>query len=295
MVDLIACYWTLAGPYSWEGDTSSPWDLRDRAQAASRAGFRGIGIAHVDLRRAVAQYGFESVRLILEDNGLTFLELEALTDWFTVDSSRTASDGVRLDLLEAAEKLGAARLKSGGALKPDISVSVEQMTNEFAILARQAHDAGTMVTLEPIAFSNIPDLRTGLAVIGDTVGRGGGLMLDSWHATRGNYSLDAIAHMAPGVVAGVEINDGSLLARGDPLQETLNERMLCGEGEFDLKGLIASCRAAGYDGPWGVEVLSAAQRARNLEAAAQESFDAAIRQFGMLEPRDSNGVSASSD
>jgi hypothetical protein len=36
---------------------------------------------------------------------------------------------------------------------------------------------------------------------------------------------------------------------------SLNHHLLCGEGEFDLRGIIASARAAGFNGPWGVEIL----------------------------------------
>ena len=42
----------------------------------------------------------------------------------------------------------------------------------------------------------------------------------------------------------------------DPVDEMVNHRQLPGEGEFPLPAYVAVCRELGYEGPWGVEVLS---------------------------------------
>ena len=52
-------------------------------------------------------------------------------------------------------------------------------------------------------------------------------------------------------------------------------RRLCGEGQFDLSGFVAALGQAGYDGPFGVEILSDALRALPLDEAARRSFDTA--------------------
>ena len=50
-VDLLASYWTLAGDVDpgGGGQEWSPFDFRDRVEAISRVGFRGMGIWHADL------------------------------------------------------------------------------------------------------------------------------------------------------------------------------------------------------------------------------------------------------
>ena len=40
----------------------------------------------------------------------------------------------------------------------------------------------------------------------------------------------------------------------------MDHRLLCGDGTFDLTGLVAVLRELGFDGPWGVEILSASFR-----------------------------------
>ena len=278
--ELIACFATIGGPYVFGDRVESPWDLPTRATAAGRAGYRGLGLMHGDLMRLLDRHGAAGIHTILADNGLVHLELEPVLDWFVAGDAAAAPDRVRAELMDAAARLGARHVKVAGALDRGKSVGLDRQRDAFQVVAQQARAAGTLAVLEPIAFSDIPDLDTGIAVLGDTVGRGGALLLDSWHVARGAISLGRIASLPPGLIGAVELNDGSAEARGDPLAETLNDRLLCGEGDFDLAGLIAASRAAGYDGPWGVEIFSDAQRERGVTDAAQLSFDTAIRQFG---------------
>ncbi len=68
----------------------------------------------------------------------------------------------------------------------------------------------------------------------------------------------------------VQISDGRLEpAPGlDYLEDTLTNRMLPGEGEFDLTGIIAALQYVGADVVWDMEICSAAlDRLPGAEAA----------------------------
>ncbi len=277
-VNLIGCYWTLAGPYVFGDDDHSPWGFRERAEAAGRAGYTGFGFKQADLRQILVRHSCAEVCSILADNGLRHVELEALFDWCADGEVRRRSDADRHLLLAVAAELGAHHIKAAGDFG-GAHWTVEHMHDAFQILARQARDVGSTFTLEPIAFSNIPDLDTALAIIGSSAGKGGGLMLDSWHVTRGGMSLAQIAALPPGAIGGAELDDGTLETIGSPIADTLDRRRLCGEGAFDLPAFIAAVRAGGYDGPWGVEIISAEQRARPLQVAAELSCRTAARLF----------------
>ena len=130
-VELIACYWTLGGKYQFGDHDESPFDFRDRVEAAARAGYTGFGLKHADLMLTLGRYGMASVRSILADNGMRYLELEALFDWFMTGDVRTRSDQVRRDLLQAAEELGAHHVKVAGDFSGQ-QWPIEQMTDAFA-------------------------------------------------------------------------------------------------------------------------------------------------------------------
>lgn len=276
--ELIACYWTIAGPVVFGPDDHSERDFRDRAEAVGRAGYRGIGIKHADLMRTQARYGWDGLKALLADNGLIHLEVEALTDWWAEGAARRESDRVRDDLFDAAARLGARHVKVYGAIPTEGPQSADALRPAFATIAARAREAGTVAALEPIACSGIPDLDTALAIIGDDLGKGGGLMLDAWHIVRGGLPLDRIAALPPGAIAGVELDDGALTGE-DYLIDTMNRRLLPGEGAFDLAAVIAAVRAAGHDGPWGVEICSETIRAMALEESAEASYAATARLF----------------
>jgi sugar phosphate isomerase/epimerase len=54
---------------------------------------------------------------------------------------------------------------------------------------------------------------------------------------------------------------------------------LCGEGEFDVRGFVRTMLAAGYQGPWGIEVLNAAMRKWPLERLAERAATTTRAQF----------------
>jgi sugar phosphate isomerase/epimerase len=79
-VELLASYWTICGGAEPHTDQEySPFSLRERAEAASKAGFTGLGLWHADLVHLRRQHGLPEMRRILEDNGIRHLELEFLT------------------------------------------------------------------------------------------------------------------------------------------------------------------------------------------------------------------------
>src|SRR5204862_412246 len=65
----------------------------------------------------------------------------------------------------------------------------------------------------------------------------------------------------------------------DFVDETVNHRRRPGEGEFDIPGYVEACQEIGYEGPWGVEVLSAEQRALPIDEAFQRAYDTSLAQF----------------
>lgn len=69
-IELLAAYWTIAGDvYPCAPNEVSPFPLRDRAEAASRAGWRGIGLILDDLKHSVQTYGVDGVKKSLKTLG----------------------------------------------------------------------------------------------------------------------------------------------------------------------------------------------------------------------------------
>jgi sugar phosphate isomerase/epimerase len=142
-----------------------------------------------------------------------------------------------------------------------------------------AEGYGVLVVIEMICISNIRDLKTAAAIVGDTWQRNGGLALDIWHFARGGVPYKDIAALPPGSIRWVELDDGDAEQKGDMLDEQIDHRRLCGKGGFDIPGFLQALNTAGYHGPYGVEIISEELRALPLDTVARLTFDSAAQYF----------------
>jgi len=97
--------------------------------------------------------------------------------------------------------------------------------------------------------------------------------------TRGNIPYAEVATIPPAYIKYVELDDAKAELVGTIMEDTQVRRELPGEGAFDIPGFLAHVQQSGYDGLYGVEILSDQQRARPVADAAHLSFEAAMHQF----------------
>ena len=60
----------------------------------------------------------------------------------------------------------------------------------------------------------------------------------------------------------------------------MRDRRLPGDGDFDIAGFVAAVRATGFQGPWGVELLSAAIGDVGPDELARRAYRSGIEQVG---------------
>ena len=153
----------------------------------------------------------------------------------------------------------------------------ERLIEPLRELGTQATEHGTRVAIETMPFSIISTVPMGVEIVSAAAHPGIGLLLDAWHVFRAGTSLEELrAALAPEMIFGVELDDAGQAVVGTHFEDTVNHRLLCGEGSFDLRGLVALLRDKGFDGPWGVEILSSAFRrlpvAQAVKLAAQSAL-----------------------
>jgi sugar phosphate isomerase/epimerase len=278
-VQLIASYWTLAAGAEPHTDHEySKFSFQDRVSAAAQAGFNGFGIWHADLEHTLKTQSLRAMRRTLDDNGMTHIELEFLTDWWFRDGERRARCEQRKRLLlEAASALGAHHIKVGDFLNTPCPMPL--LIEAFAALCAEAAGHGTEVLFELMPFANVNSLSGALELVQGAGAANGGIIIDLWHMVKMGIAYDDIARIPARFVGGIEINDGTFQAPWDLVTDTVNHRRLCGEGEFDVRGFVATMLAAGYSGPWGIEVLNAEMRTWPLERIAERAAITTRAQF----------------
>ena len=278
--DLLASYWTICGAAEPHGAQEwSPFGLRDRAVSASRAGFTGLGLWHADLAHLRTRHSLAEMKSMLADHGILHLELEFLTDWFVDGEKRKASDATRRLLLESAAALGARHIKVGDFFRTP--VPMDRLVAEFVQLCADAREHGTRIVFEFMPFSRIESLVDAKTLVTGAAQANGGICVDLWHVVKLGIPHEAMAAFPKEYLLSIEINDGFLQAPAgmDMVTETTCHRAFCGDGEFDVRGFVATMRAAGYAGPWGVEVLNKAQRAWPLDALTSRAYATTAAMF----------------
>lgn len=280
---LLASCWTTAGDAAPQrGDEISPFALADRVRATAEAGWAGFGLLHADLVDYTSRYSLADLSRLFRVHGIDAIELEFLGDWWRDGEIRSRSDIARGELLAAAAELGAARIKVAGSFSPLQPGELERMADEFAALCDEAQRAGTVIGLEAMPFTNFGTVGAASDFVASVGHRHGGLFLDIWHVFRAGTSLDELQHVIdPEYLVAVELNDAFEPApAGDDLwADTVDARQLPGDGHWDLPRAINILRDLGYEGPWGVEVLSAEHRARSLDDAVTRAFQSAAEVF----------------
>jgi sugar phosphate isomerase/epimerase len=277
-IELVASYWTIAGQTEPLDLEVSPLPFRSRVEAAAKAGFKGVGLVHADLIATSSRLGLKEMKLILEDNGMKHLELEILGNWFADGESKAKSDKIKRDLLQAAGQLAPRHIKVGPCHN-NRDWPIRQMIDSFAALCNEAADYGTKIALEIMPWTNVRTVETGLQIVQGAAAANGGLLLDVWHFARGSIQFSKISEIPEQWIGYVELDDAAAAPEGTLIEDTIHRRKLCGKGDLDLRAFIRAVQCGGYQGPFGVEIISVEQRSRELHAAATLAFETAMAQF----------------
>jgi sugar phosphate isomerase/epimerase len=264
--ELMTVFWTTAGLAPDTGEISR-FDFRDRVEAAARAGFRGVGLWHTDLEHILQQRTLPEMKAILDDNGVRYLELEFLTDWYLTGERKAASDRRKKMLFEASAALHAKHIKVGDF--DHTPCPMPRLVEAFAALCHEAEQYGATIGFEFMRSAMLDNLPDALAMVQAAGAPNGGLVLDTAHVMDLGILYAEISRIPRRYLINVELNDGLLPA--DPAYDPSNRRF-CGEGQFDIRGFINCVSATGYTGPWAVEVFSAEAAALSLDEACARAY-----------------------
>lgn len=283
MTDLVACYWTVAGPVDIHyGREWSTFDWRDRCAQAAQTGFTGLGLWMADIDHQLEQGSLAEMGQIFRDSGLKHLELEFIADFFREPGTpeRAESDRIRRLLFDAAAEFGAHHIKVGNI--PGAECDLGRLGEAYAELcadAAQNTDARIGYEIIPVD-PNIQTLDEGLELL-ENAGQpeNGGLIIDTWHMSKLAILPSELGRrLRPEQLVWVELSDGQFANMEDQIAEVTRFRSLPGEGEFDIPGYIDAL-APLYSGPWGVEVLSEALRALPIEEGFRRAYETSAAQF----------------
>jgi sugar phosphate isomerase/epimerase len=221
------------------------------------------------------------MRSMLADHDLVVAELDPAWWWLPgasdvhiapeLDTEDVFGFGER-ELFAMADALSARSVNAvdvfGG------SWDVDGAAEAFAGLCVRAAEHDLLVHIEWLPWSKISDLTRALDIVQRAGQPNGGLNIDAWHLVRAGNSADQLRQVPGPLIMGIQLDDGPLEAESNLVEATLHHRALPGEGEFDLRGILAALSDTGTTAPVGVEVFSDALHKRSAVDAAVAAADA---------------------
>jgi sugar phosphate isomerase/epimerase len=144
------------------GPDHSPIPIRTRIEAVAAAGYVGFGLTRPDLVRARDSIGLGTLAGMLRDNGIRYVQLEWLTDWWTSGAAR----GV-----DGCEQTCSRRRRSW--------VSTTSRSVPTTTVSRSSTRCYTPFT------RHVKTTQDAVAFVTEVGNPNGGLLLDCWHAYRG--------------------------------------------------------------------------------------------------------------
>ncbi|NLT29252.1 MAG: sugar phosphate isomerase/epimerase [Propionibacterium sp.] len=254
-------------------------ELTERVAAAAAAGFAAVSLRPPDIGRALAEgWSITGIRALLDDHGLRVADLDALPRWAP---HHRLGPGLLppdhdFDTMEHNLWLGAAGLGARSVNVVDLSggpAPIDQLAEGFAAVCDRAAEHGLLAHLEPLGGSALPNV-TVAAEVARLAGRpNGGIILDTWHHFRAGGTAADLAAVADRIIA-VQINDAPAEAEPDMFAETMQRRLLPGEGAADVAGTLAELHRLGVSVPISVEVMSDRLRALPAAEAARLAAEA---------------------
>lgn len=267
--------------------------FRDRLEAATAAGYQAVSLWGRDYQSARDEgYSDADLVALLDDHGLVVAELDPVWWWtpgaeaFSIPPELDPIDVFRFgesELFGIGEALGARSLNAADVIGGDWSVA--DAAASFAALCDRAAEHGLLVHLEWLAWSRIPDLATALEVVTLADRPNGGLNVDMWHCARTGTGADDLLAVPGERVLALQVDDGPVEPEENLIEATLHERLLPGEGAFDLLGYLGSLRAIGARAPVGVEVFSDELHASGPADAAARAAQATRALLSEVERR----------
>ena len=276
--ELVATCWTSAGAVApLDEPETSPFSASERVAAVAATGWVGLGLGQDDLRVVRETVGFPALRAEIQAAGLRHVEVELASGWWRQDDRSWR--GTWELLLEAAQGLDASFVKIGTAFGTPVA-DLTPIVAPLRRLAGEAAAAGTRVALEPLPFGLVGSLPQGADLVRAADHPAAGLLVDFWHVFRAGTTLpELVACLPPDLVFGVELSDARPEVVGTLFEDTRDRRTLIGDGSQDVTGFIRALREVGFDGPWGVEILSAEHRRRPLAEAVRLAHASAVAAF----------------
>ena len=256
----------------WSGTVGLESPIPGRIEAARQADFTRLSVSPLDVARAeeqgtsAAEFGRR-----IRDAGLEIV-MDPVTNWYG-GAQRPESRFARFtadEALRMSEALQVVSITTIGQASSD--QALDEVAGAFGAFCDRAAGFGAQVHLEFIPMTAIRDVASAWTIVAGADRPNGGILFDTWHFFRGNPDFDALERVPGERIFAVQIDDALAEVRGSMREDTQN-RLLPGDGSFELPRVVRALDRIGALGWVGPEVISPVTAAMPPVEAARVAGD----------------------
>ncbi|MEU8629746.1 TIM barrel protein [Streptomyces sp. NPDC048669] len=260
--DLGFAYLQLTGS-AWQEPVR--YTLEERLAALAENNCVSMGMSIEELETFLAEYSADKLRGLLSEYAIRLHELEVHFGWNAGLEESAAALETETRFFDLAEIAGIPSVKTCAVYPPGVEMPpTEVLAERFGAMCDRAAARGVNVSLEAMAVMPGFTYQVASDIIAAADRPNAGLLVDMWHLFRDPTGTGSIDQLTGAQIAGVEFGDAPRTPSPDVMNEVLSGRMLPGEGDFDITGLLRKLDAKGVDVTPAAEVLSADLRALPL-------------------------------
>jgi sugar phosphate isomerase/epimerase len=262
--------------------------VRERLAAAAAAGFTHMSMFPIDYRLLLdAGMSDAAIGRMVRDSGVRVHACDPFVQWvpgFAIPAGYPADYVAFIAhdeafLFRMAETLEAEVVNCVEGLgQRHEPKALSDALGEFALRAARR---GLRTAFEFMPISSVPDLAAGWEIVAPLGSAGVGLTFDTWHYFRSRPDPALLATIPGARIHEVQLADATRALRGrDLTEDLLRYRMLPGEGELDIAGVVPVLREIGAWRSVGPEVFAEAMDALPTQDAARRAAQALARWTG---------------
>jgi sugar phosphate isomerase/epimerase len=268
--------------FCFETDNWSPFlgfekpDPQRMIRAAAANGFTWISFDLHSLDYFIAQGGtLAALKESLSTHELKMLAIHFLRLTNDVDEVEAQSRTI----VETCLALGARYVQAGATDPVD-----ERVIEGTRRAGRICREAGVGLAVEYLPFLPVATIGQTRSLLEAAHVPGPNIVVDTWHFFNGPDDWRELDQLSAEEIAYIQFNDHGTLESTDLYEETVNRRLMPGEGVFDLERFASVIRTLGFDGVVCPEILSLATRDQPIEDVARRIMETS-RPYWQAGPR----------
>jgi len=246
-------------------------DLRQKIDAAARAGYDGIEIFENDL--LLFDQSPTLVSKMVADAGLKIVALQPFRDFEGMPSDKRDKNFSRAERkFDIMEQLGTDSLLICSNVSPHAIDSMPRNAEDLAELAIRAAKRGFKIGYEALAWGRyVKDYEQAWELVKLADQKNLGIILDSFHIFARGLDLSVLQTIPGDRIALVQIADAPYLDM-DVLQWSRHYRCFPGQGDFPVVDFMRAISHSGYDGYISHEIFNDEFRAAPSEITAKDGI-----------------------